>query len=69
MHVYVLTHWSDESGVYEYNGVFATPAGAMQYVGGNHEDETVKWERDNTHNTWLWEHSFGTWVISAVTPR
>jgi hypothetical protein len=68
-HVYVLTHWSDESGVYEYIGVFATPMGAMQYVGNSHDDEIVKWERDNDTNVLRWNHMFGQWVITSVTPR
>lgn len=69
MHVYVLTHWSDESGVYEYSGVFKTLDSAMKYVGGEYGDETVRWACNNTNNIWTWEHSFGRWVISVTVPR
>jgi hypothetical protein len=68
-HVYVLTHWSEESGVYEYNGVFSTPASAMKYVGQEYCDETVKWELDNTGKVWRFKYGWGAWAISSVVPR
>lgn len=68
MKVYVLTHWSDESGVYEYNGVFLTLDNAMKYIGDSYQDGPIVWKHDGL-NLWKWDHSFGEWVIKAATPR